>query len=189
MPKIPASFLHGVFYLYPSVETAMARTRVGGTGFFVSIPSEEMPGAEYLYAVSNWHVAVRDGASVLRVNTVDGRVDAIEFGPEGWEFDPATGHDIAVAPVRLQLKHNLKLSVAHIDAFVTEEKFRTKEESALDVGDDIFMVGRVVDHDGGPTNRPAARFGHISIGPSKIRSALGKYVDTICLDTNSRTGF
>ena len=51
------------------------------------------------------------------------------------------------------------------------------------------MVGRFVDHDGGPTNLPAARFGNISIGPSKIRSELGKYVDTICLDTNSRTGF
>ena len=189
MPKIPANFLDGVFYLYPSVEAANAGTKAGGTGFFVCIPSNELPGAQYLYAVSNWHVAVSEGFSVIRVNTTDGRVDTIELGPEDWEFDAATGHDIAVAPLCLRVGHSLKYSASHVAGFVTQEKFQTNHENALGVGDEIFMVGRFVDHDGGPTNRPAARFGHISIGPSKIRSALGRYVDTICLDTNSRTGF
>jgi len=189
VPKIPDSFLDGVFYLYESVEAAKSGSKYGGTGFFVGIPSKELPDAHYLYGVSNWHVAVQHGNSVLRVNAKDGGTEIIEFGPEDWEFDADAGHDIAVVPLQLQVDNNFKYSVAAVDSFVTPEKFLTTEESSLSVGDDVFMVGRFVDHDGGPTNQPAARFGHISIKPSKIRSALGKFVDTICLDTNSRTGF
>jgi hypothetical protein len=142
-----------------------------------------------MYAASNWHVAVQGGFSVIRVNRTDGKAEIIELGPEDWEFDPQAGYDLAVAPIETEPGHRLKFSMTAAESFVTEEHFRTKEGGNLGVGDDVFMVGRFVDHDGGPTNQPAARFGHISIGPTNILGPFHKNVATICLDTNSRTGF
>ena len=184
VPKIPTNFLDGVFYLYSDRAAAEAGDKYGGTGFFVGVPCRDMPNSHYLYAVSNWHVAVQKGFSVLRVNSTDGPPEIIELGPEDWEFDPEAGHDIAVAVVTLG---QARMSLVESHALVTRDKF--SGENALGVGDDTFMVGRFVDHDGGPTNQPAARFGHISIGPSKLRGVFNKDVDMICLDTNSRTGF
>lgn len=189
MPKIPPTFLDGVFYLYASREDAIRGSKFGGTGFLVGIPSRELPGGNYVYAVSNWHVVNQGGFSVVRLNRDDGQSEIVELSPEDWEFDGLTGHDIAVAPIKLNARNSLRFSMAHIDALVTKDKFTTTEESAIGVGDDVFMVGRFVDHDGGATNKPAVRFGHISIGPSILETALGTLSETICIDTNSRTGF
>ena len=156
-------------------------------GSSVGIPSKEVPGANYIYAVSNWHVAVQGGFSVLRVTRTNGHSETFDLGPENWEFDVNAGHDVAVAPLRFGPHSEIKFSMAHVDGFATREQF--KGEKCLGVGDDVFMVGRFVDHDGGPTNQPAARFGHVSIGPSLLMTAHGKLAETICLDTNSRTGF
>jgi hypothetical protein len=189
VPKIPTNFLDGVFYLYSDRAAAESGEKYGGTGFFVGVPCREQPNAHYVYAVSNWHVAVKGGFSVLRVNSTDGPPEIIELGPENWEFDPRSGHDIAVAELPLSVPSHCKFSIVETPALVTADKFSPAQENALGVGDDTFMVGRFVDHDGGPTNQPAARFGHISIGPSKLRGVFNKDVDMICLDTNSRTGF
>lgn len=188
LPKIPTNFLDGVFYLYPNVDSAKAGKRVGGTGFFVAVPSNVVENANYIYAVTNWHVAIKNRASVLRVNTKDGATEIISLCPEDWEFDAVAGHDIAIAHIKFK-SEAIRYSAATTDGFASRAKFDGSEDHPLGVGDDTFMVGRFVDHDGGPTNQPAARFGHISIGPSLLRSALGKEVETICLDTNSRTGF
>lgn len=190
VPRIPDIFLDGAFYLYRSVEAAKAGEKAGGTGFFVAVRSEEKPGAHYLYAVSNWHVAMNGGFSVIRVNTLTGDSDIIELGPEDWEFDPQKGYDIALAPIQLNNTHH-RFGLVEREALVTRDRFFPggPDKSPIGVGDEIFMVGRFVDHDGGVTNQPAARFGSISIGPSRLRSALGKDVETLCLDTNSRTGY
>ena len=50
----------------------------------------------YFYAVTNWHVAVRDGFSTIRINTNDG-IDVFEFEPHEWHFLPE--YDIAVIPM------------------------------------------------------------------------------------------
>lgn len=189
MPKIPENYLDGVFYLYDSVEAAQAGDKFGGTGFFVSIDAKNAPGKGFVYAVSNWHVAVRGGFSVIRVNTVDGGTEIIELVPEDWEFDPVVGYDVAAVPVSFPDQTKIKFTLIPDDAFVPKERFSSSTKNPFGVGDDVFMVGRFIDHDGGPTNQPAVRFGHISINPSPLPSLHGKTVDTICLDTNSRTGF
>ena len=37
------------------------------------------------------------GASVIRINLLDGGTDTFEFGPEDWVFRPG-GHDLAISP-------------------------------------------------------------------------------------------
>ncbi len=76
MPKIPPEVIGSVFYLYKSREDAEAGSAFGGTGFIVAVPSE-LGDYVFPYAVTNWHVAVSGGASVVRVNKKGGVVDIV----------------------------------------------------------------------------------------------------------------
>ena len=53
----------------------------------MSVPSETVHGSEHYYAVSNWHVANDGMASVIRLNTKDGKTRFIEKDPAvDWHF-------------------------------------------------------------------------------------------------------
>jgi hypothetical protein len=188
MPRIPGKLLDSVFYLYPSVEDAKAGRNFGGTGFFVFYPASDGDVESgnitgWNYAVTNWHVAVRDGMSVIRINTTTGAPDIFDFGPEQWEFDPR--FDIAVMRFDPQVGHH-KFSVIPTRIFCSEFSFGNQD---IGPGDDIFMAGRFIDHDGGVTNQPAVRFGHISINPTSMRQSTGVNADCYCIDVHSRTGY
>src|SRR5208282_6358062 len=72
MPKIPRRALDCTFYLYKSREDAEKGVNFGGTGFLVCVDSEQYPDdIFYMYGVTNWHVVLKDGYSVIRINTVD----------------------------------------------------------------------------------------------------------------------
>ena len=79
MPRIPPQVLYSAFYLYPTVEAARAGDGFGGAGFFVAYPTGVPEAPSLLYAVTNWHVAVRDGMSVMRVNKIQGGVDIFDL--------------------------------------------------------------------------------------------------------------
>lgn len=183
MPRIPSRSLNCVGYLYHSTADAEAGADFGGTAFFVSVPST-LPNRHYIYAVTNWHVACRDGASVLRVNRKDGDTDIFDIGPEQWDFDAR--YDIAVVHIPLTSAVHTFSLVQAPNAFVKKEDI---EREKLGVGEDVFMVGRFVDHDGGPINRPAVRFGHISVMPAPIEQPNGKLAESYCIDLHSRSGY
>lgn len=184
MPRIPDVAIDSVFYLYKTRKAAEIGEDIGGTGFFVSMPSP-VPGFVYNYAITNWHNAVRSGASVIRVNTVDGKTDIFDqFAPEDWLFIPKS-HDIAA--INVVLNPNMHRVTGIPDRlFVTKETIAEKE---IGVGEDAFMIGRFVDHDGGLTNLPASRFGNISVMPTPITQETGGKEETYCLDMHSRTGY
>lgn len=193
MPRIGAEILSSPFYLYHSVEDAKEGKRFGGTGFFVAYPFPlHIPGAGYpafLYAVTNWHVAVRDGMSVMRINKINGGVDILEFDPSEWEFLPQ-GPDIAViGPERLLgLKEEIHDIVAiHISMFLGRQDINALK---IGPGEDVFMLGRFVDHDGAASNVPAARFGNISVMPQPFPQPTGaRHLTSYVLDVHSRTGY
>ncbi|MBY0511027.1 MAG: serine protease [Rhodospirillaceae bacterium] len=177
--------MKNVVYLYPSRDAAEKGERFGGTGFLVGIASTASPHLTFLYAVTNYHVAISNGCSVVRVNRKDGQPDIFEFGPEDWHFDAQAGHDVAVVQIPLRTNHDF-LVLPH-DGCLSRE---LRDSQGIAPGDDIFIVGRFIDHDGETTNRPAIRFGHISINQAPIpTAAFRKPVATYCLDTNSRTGY
>jgi hypothetical protein len=183
MPRIPPYYLDNVCYLYDSEESARAGREFGGTGFLVTVRSEQFPKLLlWAYAVTNWHVACQ-GSSVIRINTVDGGIDIFPFGPEDWEFDPR--FDIAVVPIPLVFKRH-KYALMPTDAFLTREKMI---EEMVGPGEDLFMVGRFVDHDGGQVNLPAVRFGNLSVMPTIIEQPNGKSAESFCVDLHSRSGY
>ena len=178
MPRIPDKILDTAFYLYPDSDSAKLGTGFGGTGFVVSVKSEKNPEVVTLYGVTNWHVAVREGCSVIRLNNSDGSVDIREHDPSDWLFDPQ--YDLAVIP--LQPSEGMRVSQVRAEDLVALD-------DDIGIGDDVFMVGRFIDHDGVASNKPAIRFGNISIDPTPIVQPNKQVADCYCVDVHSRSGF
>ncbi len=162
MPRIPEQVLNCAFYLYPSEDDAKQGKNLGGTSFVVAIPSPSFPHQfQYCYAITNAHVA--SGSSVIRLNTLDGRTDIFPFDPADWTFHRG-GFDIAAVPLSVNYSRH-KAANIDISAFATQAHVSSNE---IGPGEDVFMIGRFMDHDGGQTNMPAMRFGNISVMPSPI---------------------
>ncbi len=185
-PKLPdlgeyRRLLDSVFFLYPSVEAANAGEGFGGTGFLVAVPLKSRPDVYVKYAVTNYHVAVEHGNSVIRINRKDGGFDTFESGPEEWEFIPG-GPDVAAIPFNLPPNE-------YQVRFLTPDLL-PKEEDKIGAGEDLFMIGRFIDYQGSETNQPALRFGNISIMTANIRVASTNYLGpSIVADMHNRTGF
>lgn len=183
MPDISASLglLDATFFLYPSVEDAERGTQFGGSGVVVGVPLSSRPDLLVRYAVTNWHVACSSGSSVIRLNLPDGGVHIIDKDPSEWTFLPGK-QDLAAVP--LLLPRSIQPALVPTTIFIADD-----EKSDAHVGDDIFMVGRFIDFDGHETNRPATRFGTISMMDAPITQPTGFRGRSIIVDMHSRTGF
>lgn len=198
MPRLPEGTTKLVFYLYKTKSDAEKGADFGGTGFLVGIkPKTFGERMRWFYGVTNWHVAMRDGFSVIRVNRRDGGSEIIELEPHDWIAHP-DGDDLAITecPLSLRDEHHDAMALP-TDQFVSQQMLETWgigqtlgfPSMAIGVGDDVFMVGRFIDHDGGPTNNPALRFGNISIMPSPIEQPTKKVRDSFFIDMHSRAGY
>jgi hypothetical protein len=76
------------------------------------------------------------------------------------------------------------------DKFMNHERLRNK---AIGPGDDTFIVGRFVGHDGKQKNRVSVRFGAISMmaDPSEgvMNSHLGRTVESFLIETHTICGY
>ncbi len=183
MPRIDPRVLNCAFFLYPTKEDALAGRNFGGTGFLVSVPSA-VADRNFVVAVTNWHVACR-GNSVLRLNTKQGGVEVLDAAPEDWSFDPR--YDIAILPLSIEEGDQLERSQVKTSAFVSRDYLT--HEKAIGPGEDVFMIGRFIDHDGGGVNLPTVRFGNISALPTPIIQENGTKAPAFILDMHSRSGY
>jgi hypothetical protein len=192
MPRIPENIIRSVFYLYASKEDALAGVNPGGTGFIVDTGIKLDSASRsftlpHYYGVTNWHVACDgdDCFPVIRLNTVDGGIDVLEFNPDQWEFLPGKC-DVAVIPL-----HSLDDRTHAVQSISTNLFVRT-DANPYYIGDDTFMIGLFLDHAGVTTNVPSARFGNISMLPNPratIRQYTGYDGVSYVVDMHSRTGF
>ena len=155
MTRIPDELLGCVFFLYPSRADAEGGNAAGATGFFVGIDWQSNEQRRHLYAVTNTHnvTACRDSV-VLRATTVNGALEFIETDPVEWHPSPA--HDISVFPIspqRVALFENVSDG-----RFITLERFKeihTNDfgtQTGVGPGDEVFMIGRFISHDGKTEN-------------------------------------
>ena len=195
MPRIPQDLVNGTFYLYRTREHALAGKEAAGSGFIVRYDGPpgtldySQRGVQH-FAVTNWHVACQGGASVIRLNKVEGGTDIIELGPEDWHFLPGK-YDVAATPLPLDEKVH-SVSAVSTKQFYWPPKPHWGRDGVIGVGDDVFMIGLFVDHDGLSTNVPSARFGHISMLASPkatIKQPTGYTGESIVVDMHSRSGF
>ncbi len=194
MPKIPHQVLKAVFYLYESHADAKAGTDPGGTGFIIGWnKGRTLGGPFHFYAVTNWHVAVDDSdldsppCPVIRINTKGSGTSIVDLRPSDWHFI-SKGPDIAVAPLEIN-SETLDWSYIPTDMFADIEDIQNGDVA---VGDDVFMAGLFVDHDGGAANIPSSRFGNISVLPTSLSTIMqntGYEAPTYVIDMHSRSGF
>jgi hypothetical protein len=183
VPRITDQMLNCVVYLYKSKKDADAGARRGGTGFLVAVPSKIYPQKSYHYVVTNRHV-LEGGARVIRLTTKAGQSDSLEVGQDAWILDPR-GHDLAVC--HLALAHDLhRFTAISTDIFLTESII---SEWGIGVGDDAFMVGRFINHEGKQCNTPTARFGSISMMPQETIRHDGHDEVSFLVEVRSISGY
>lgn len=183
MPRVPEQILECAFFMYEGPEAARTGDAAGGTGFFVGMKSKKVKGLGFTYAITNRHVVTK-GFSTLRLNLREGGTEIVETDPADWHFRHK-GDDLAVLPIGVPPK--VKYRCIGEEMFITE-KIVTKDK--IGPGDDVFMVGRFVNHDGGSAaNSPALRFGHISVDPKILDDDQDGTSLSYVLDIHSRSGF
>jgi hypothetical protein len=184
MPYIPENLLDCAVYLFPSVEAAQKGESVGGSGFLVGMPAAGHPGTWFLYAVTAAHV-IEGGSRVVRLNTVDGAFDVLDLSA-GW-VPRAGGDDVAACPLRLNAQHRFHFIQA--DEFVTPQILK---DFLIGPGDEVFMVGRFVGHQGTSRNAPTLRFGNvsmISVEPVWQGRFRPRYQDSFLVEMRSVSGY
>jgi hypothetical protein len=185
MPRIDDPYLECVVYLYPDRPRAEAGESFGGSGFIVGLP---VPGHANHYepvAVTNRHV-VEHGNMTVRINTTDGGIDIVELDARHWLYHP-DDVDLAIAPLS-----GLSFD-KHAIRFVVPEHFLTEQVSAamrIGVGDECFVVGRFINHEGRQRNAPSVRFGEIAqmLG-EKIRFDEGPDQECYLVEARSLAGY
>lgn len=184
MPRIPDNYFETVIYLYPSEEHARNGHSLGGSGFLVSVPSQ-VEGCLYIYAVTNRHVIRLADSPVVRLNMHDGTTQIFTFNQNDWTDHPDFD-DISVVPIKLDAsKHRVK--AINSSMFITKEIIA---EHHIGPGDEVYMIGRFVAHDGKLLNTPSARFGNISMMPGEsVRRTDGILQESFLLEMRSLNGY
>lgn len=193
MPLINQNLLASVVFLFRTFDEARQRVRLGGTAFLVgkSIHGSETVLGEMAYVpylVSNRHVVFEGSSCVAAVNRRDGNPpDIWDIDQEEWIAHPA-GDDVAA--VCVMGRHD---SALHNLVFVPDDKFLTKKliaDCQIGVGEEAFMIGRFVNHQGRHVNEAAARFGCLSMMAQPIWHELFKRdQESFAVEMRSRTGF
>jgi hypothetical protein len=193
---MPDKNLDGVAFMYRSAEEAARRERLGGSAFIVGrrVPNAEKVFGHAMYVpflVSNRHVVFEGSACVATFNRRDGGApEILDLDQNDWHAHPG-GDDLAATCLMLALETSV-----HKISFIAEERFVQEaqiDEFQIGVGDDIFMIGRFVNHQGDSTNLPAVRFGNVSVMPTTIRTkdpnGLVREQLSYAVEMRSRTGF
>ena len=117
-----------------------------------------------------------------KLNSKNGPPHAIDFGPDDW--DAHTSDDIAVVPLMLDGR-------THEVCAIPIGMFSRRDDDEISVGDDVFMIGLYVDHEGRERNNPLARFGNVSMiaNANSPVSHNGKSYERHIIDLHSRSGF
>jgi hypothetical protein len=187
VPYVDPRFRDCAIYLYPSEQKAREGVAAGGSGFLVGVRSSAVPGLVHFYAVTNEHV-IRPAAgppnTVIRLNDKGGSADILKVGGRKWLAHPK-GDDIAATPLILSPHH--EISWIDRDAFITQADL---DECQIGPGDECFMVGRLVQHDGKQRNEPVLRFGNIAMMPYDVlQSSRQRRQESFLVEMRTLSGF
>lgn len=198
MPRIPDILINSTIYLYPSKQAALQGERAGGSGFFLLHSHILRIDKElaHLYAVTNSHVIRRimGNSPIIRYNTTQDDIEIIELDESHWFHHP-DGDDIAICPIdqRIISSNIYDIQTKKGIAFVTREALLTHEDlNKLNIGpgDDVFTIGRFVNHEGEQRNLPTVRFGTIAQMPEEpIRLETGLRQEGFLIESKSISGY
>jgi trypsin-like peptidase len=183
---IPSDFLDCCLYVYSSKSQAEAGEFSGGSGFVVSVPLTVNKGWAQLYAVTALHVIENRRNPVLRVNTEQGGFDCLETNGDRWHKFKSV--DLAILPIDIEdsTLRRYRLSLVSLKDFVSSAERR----NGIFVGDEVFMVGRFISHEGKQRNTPSVRYGNISMMyPEPTKNKYGHEQETLLVEHRSLPGY
>jgi hypothetical protein len=185
MPRVADQIGDCSIYLYASTEAATGGAHTGGCGFLVSVPSQINKAYGQLYAVTNKHV-LDGGFHVLRLTKKGGGIDTIVTQRQDWTPHPR-GYDVEVMPIDIPDETFQYWSI-EAERFITSEIIKTYR---LGLGDDAFLVGRLITHAGIQKNAPITRFGNISLmaDPTEPIRCKGYDQEGFLVECRSLSGF
>jgi len=188
LPRVTERLLDAVVFIYRDEEQATNGLPEGGTGCLVSYPfkAQGLANHAHLYAVTNSHVAKRDGRnSVIRINKLDGRVQLVVIRGDDWTHH--VDADIAVVPLDLD-QQTLRLADIPIEIFVSQEDIASRYFTE---GDECLFIGRHHGLDGLHRNTPAVRMGSVAVmQPEPIyREEFVRSEESIAVEARSLSGF
>jgi len=172
-------------YIYGTLEEAKNGDFVGGSGFLVGVPIVEGEIDVQLYVVTNRHVIKKYNRPVIRLNRADGTSsECLDTNKNRWV---ESGHDdLAVFPLLVE-ESDYDLVYIHVANFITRESIAKLN---IGPGDDVFMVGRFISHEGKQRNAPAVRFGNIAMDAKEtMTNEYGKEQETFLVDCRSVPGY
>ncbi|MGD0332860.1 MAG: hypothetical protein ABSA90_06330 [Xanthobacteraceae bacterium] len=189
MPRVPDNFLDAVVFLYPRREEAEQHAKAGGTAFMVGCPIEidDVETPFYVpYMVTCRHVAW--GSPVIRMNRRDGNPpDIVDLEIDDWIAHP-DGYDVAATCMLGKIDHAI-----HSIKYLRLDKIFSREHARywrIGIGDEVVMIGRLVNYQGRRDNEASVRFGRISKPPRPIYNAgITKDQESWAVEMQSRTGF
>jgi hypothetical protein len=163
MPRIPQHYRDCVVYIYDSDAHARAGEPVGASGFLVGVLSDIRPYV-HLYVVTNWHCVVEASeqycSPFVRLNNQQGDISILELPKRYW-VQAEDGCDLAACPIGLE-PNTFRFRFVNQYDLITQDIL-----TALSIGpgDEVFLVGRFINHEGRQQNTPTVRFGNIAMMP------------------------
>lgn len=142
-----------------------------GTGFFVVVEhNEEGTGFEFGYLVTAKHIAdaIEKSPFYIRVNLRTGIAEDVLMNdvgrPTAWYRHPNDPDaDIAITPVRIPQEVDA-LSIPCKEMIINETK---REDLAIGIGDEAFLIGLFSRLKGETKNIPISRIGNIAMFPDE----------------------
>lgn len=179
MPRTNDMLVRVAVYLYPSEQGAANATEAGGTGFIVRRPGKVVPWHDYV--ITNRH-NIESEARFVRVNTHQ-KTEPIDIFEGDWAC--STTDDIAVCELPQHRMH-YDYQPIPIEYLITKE---TARELSIGLGDDLFMVGRFINHDGKERNIPVLRFGTIAMMPIEPLVVDDQPQESFLIEVRTMPGF
>jgi hypothetical protein len=162
----------------------------GGTGFFVSVRSEQHQDQNYAYLVTAKHNIEKAKAEryydlYLRLNTTRGDADFIQVTDE-WLYHEDEAVDVAVLPFDTAPKP-FRIVCVPPGMLATDEVIEAK---GVGLGDELAVVGLFTSRRGNKKNIPIVRSGIISAMPEEplIDSRSGLPYDAYLAEIRSIGG-
>lgn len=160
-----------------------------GTGFLVTCRSS-VQGQVFLHLVTAQHVIVEiqktSDIVFTRFNMKGGGVGGARFNVSDWHYHPDTDQfvDVAVIPIRFS-------DTAEYTYFRIEDDFvsdKVINDTKMDTGDDVFVVGLFSSHYGVGKNVPIVRIGNIAAMPEEPVLTKSGYMDAYLIEGRSIGG-
>ncbi len=186
VPYVPEPDLGCSIFLYPSEADANAGANWGGSGFVLGTSSKADPTRVHLYAVTADHVA--SGCPIIRIVDRAGNPYVLPGKVADWYSHPDRD-DVAMRPLGA-VPHDMFWYVSQSQLLRRSDLDPEDCPNQIAPGDDCLMVGRYIDQRERQFDRPAVRFGNLSMLPEGVYQDERSFEqESFLVDMRSQSGY